>query len=574
MKSYFLKLKKYFFFAALFSFFINILYLTFPIYMLSIYDRVLASYSKPTLYTVTAGAIFAYLVYGVLNFLRSRLLVYVSVKMDRDLRDDIFHELVLDSSRLRGMGYRQGMNDLNTLRQYLTGSAIFSFFDLPWTPIYLLIIYIMHPVLGMVATAGGVVIFILGYLQEKLSKSSIELANIENSRASALMHTAFRNAEVVNGMGMSKAVLRRWAEIHDRTILLQTIASKHAGLLQTMSKVVRQLMQVFVYGIGAYLTLEHRSTAGIMIAASIIMGKALMPVEQLMATWKMTVDARQAYRRLSEFWKVIKEKREPMELPPPKGRLDLEGVSLEVAQRPLLSDLSFSLAPGETLAVIGPSGAGKSTLCRVLLGLWEPTAGKVRLDGADIHAWDREKVGRFVGYLPQDVELFPGTIAENIARMGEVDSEQVIAAAKMAGIHQLILRFPDGYDTLISSPGGVILSGGQRQRVGLARALYGDVRLVVLDEPNSNLDEDGERSLLGAIVQMKKRGVSVILVTHKPGILGVADKILVMRGGKMVMFGPRDKVFGALSGKPAAVQSAGTAAPRGVSRPVGPVDRG
>ncbi len=549
MKEYLLKLKRHFFFAALFSLFINVLYLTFPIYMLAIYDRVLVSYSKPTLYTITFGAIFAYVVYGILSFLRSRLLVYVSVRIDRDLRDDIFHALVLDSSRLDKSGYRQGISDLNIIRQYLAGSAIFSLFDLPWTPIYLIIIYFMHPILGGVATAGGLVIFILGFLQEKLSKESIELSNIEHQRANSLMYMTLGNAEPVNAMGMSRSMLRLWAAIHDRSLLLQTVASKHAGLLQSISRVVRQLMQVFIYGIGAYLTLEHKSTAGIMIAASIIMGKALMPVEQLMATWKMTVDARQAYRRLSEFWDRIQSRPQPMELPPPAGRLDLEGVSLAVDDRTLLNNVSFHLDPGETLGVIGPSGAGKSTLCRVLLGLWEPTAGNVRLDGSDIHGWDRENLGRYIGYLPQDVVLFPGTVAENIARMGEVVPERVIKAAKEAGVHDLILRLPKGYDTPIAQPGGVILSGGQRQRVGLARALYGDIKLLVLDEPNSNLDEEGERRLIQALILMKQRGVTTVLVTHKPGILGVADKILVMREGTVVMFGPRDKVFGALAGQ-------------------------
>ncbi len=548
MKEYLLTLKKDFAYAALFSLFINILYLTFPIYMLAIYDRVLASYSMPTLMTVTAGAIFAYFVYGFLNVVRSRLLIFVSVKIDRDLRNNVFYELLSTAAGVGQSGYRQGIADLNLLRQYLTGAAIFSLFDLPWTPIYLLIIFIMHPVLGMVALGGGVVIFILGYLQEKLSKPSIELANLENQKANSLFASAIRNAEVVNSMGMTKGLLQRWANIHDRVILLQTIASKHASILQNLTKVVRQLMQVFVYGIGAYLTLEHKSTAGIMIAASIIMGKALMPIEQLMGTWKMTIEARQAYRRLSDFWEQIKERRRPMDLPAPKGKVAAEEVSLLINDRPLLASISFTLEPGEIMGIIGPSGAGKTTLCRVLLGLWPPTAGKVRLDGSDITHWDREKLGNYIGYLPQDVELFPGTVAENIARMGDVDPLKVVEAAQRAGIHELILQFPHGYDTDIGE-GGAILSGGQRQRLGLARALYGNPCLIILDEPNSNLDDEGEKMLIHSLQELKKKNVTVILVTHRPGILGIVDKVLMLKGGAMTVFGPRDKVFAILSGK-------------------------
>ncbi len=539
---------KYFGFAAVFSLFINILGLTFPIYMLAIYDRVLSSYSMPTLMTITVAALFALVVNSVLIFLRSRLLVMAGVDIDNTLSAPVFAEMLKDSSSIQKSGYSAGLRDVNQLRNYLGGNAIFALFDMPWVPIYLLFIYLIHPVMGMVATAGVVVVFILGIGQELLTRKRLELANNVNNAAGNFTSLCFRNSESVGAMGMRSSALGRWKQLNDQVISLQTRASNAAGVLQSITQSFRMGMQVIIYGVGAYFTLKNECTAGVMIASSIIMGRALSPVDQAMATWKQTLEARSAYKRLNALMKKA-DVREPMDLPDPVGRLNVEGATLAVNGQYILRNITFSLAPGESMGLIGPSAAGKTTLSRVLLGIWPSMGGKVRLDGADVYKWDQEHLGKFIGYLPQDVELFPGTVSQNIARLGEVDSDEVIKAAKKAGVHDLVLHFPDGYDTVIGVPGGQVLSGGQRQRIALARALYGKPRLVVLDEPNSNLDEAGERALMQTIAVLKQERVTTVIVTHKPTILVSVDKVLVMQYGQVARFGPRQEVFQALSGQ-------------------------
>ncbi len=545
MKDFLSKWFKYFIFAGVFSFFINLLYLTFPIYMLSIYDRVLQSYSMPTLMTLTVGALFALCTLGTLDFIRSRLLVQAGVDMDNSYNSLILSEMLIDRTRIKQAGHAQGLSDLNRLRNYFAGSAVFSFFDMPWVPIYLIIIYFLHPMLGLVATGGAVAIIILGLLQEFVTKNKLGRANLLHSGNQKFLAVVLRNAEAVYSMGMVQHTVNRWKKLNNKVIDLQTRASKHAGMFQSMTKTLRISMQVFIYGVGAYLTLKNESTAGVMIAASIIMGRALQPIESGMATWKSTVEVRGAYQRLRNLFKT-EVKNEAMELPKPEGKLLVKEVSLAVEGRYLLRNISFMLEPGEQLGLIGASAAGKSTLCRVLIGIWPSMAGKVRLDGADVYQWDKEMLGKSIGYLPQDVELLPGTISDNIARMGEIDSEKIVKAAQEAGVHDMILQLPKGYDTIIDD-GGMMLSGGQRQLIGLARVLYDSPRLVVLDEPNSNLDQMGEMNLLRILDLLRLKKTTCIIVSHSSSFFQKVDKLLVMKEGATMLYGPREEVVRSLN---------------------------
>ncbi len=541
MKNFFKEWRPYLFYGAFFSMFINVLQLTFPIYMLQIYDRVLSSYSMPTLYVLTLAAVTAMIVMATLEFIRSRLLVRCGVAIDQALSRDVLDEL-LKKSALTGMQPNQAsLRDVNLLRNFFGGNAIFALFDIPWTPLFLAVIYLLHPLLGMVATAGAVALVILALINEKVSRKPLEAANVANGFSSKFVETARRNAQAVRSMGMVAGVTNRWQDFNDTVMKLQTQASRKSGLINSISGWIRQSMQVFIYGVGAWLTLEGESTAGIMIAASIIMGRALGPVQLGIGSWKHMIEARGAWGRLNETFSC-RVQDESMDLPEPKGQLAAEHVTFAIKQTIILRDINFSLEPGESLGLIGPSGAGKSTLCRLLLGLWPANSGAVRLDGADIFSWDQEKLGPHIGYLPQDVELFTGTVADNIARLEEVGSEKVVTAAKLAGVHELILTFPEGYDTRIGD-GGVVLSGGQRQRLGLARALYGNPKLVVLDEPNSNLDDEGEQALLASWPLLKANGTTLVVVSHKPGLLAGVDKILMLKAGQVAMFGPRDAVF-------------------------------
>jgi PrtD family type I secretion system ABC transporter len=432
------------------------------------------------------------------------------------------------------------------IRNYFAGNAMFALFDLPWVPIYILVIYLMHPLLGWLAIGGAVVLLVLGLFQELLTGKRFATARTIETSSGGLVAAGLRNAEVLTGMNMVRGFVDHWKNKQDRAVYLQTDAYRFAGMFSSVSNSFRTSMQVFVYGLGAYLVVQEESTVGIMIAASIIMRQALNPVNQVMSTWKQTVEARGAAKRLNRlFDRAVTPT--SMELPRPEGKLDVEAVGLSLANRPVLQNITFGLAPGELMGLIGPSGAGKSSLCRVLLGIWPGSSGKVRLDGADIFTWDGQSLGEHIGYLPQGVELFAGTVSENIARMGSIDPDKVVHAATLAGVHEMILRLPQGYDTQIGEAGSN-LSGGQRQRIGLARVFYGDPRLVILDEPNSNLDEPGEKALLSALRELKKQNVTTIMVTHKPSLLSFVDKVLLLKDGQMVMFGPRDGVFQKLAG--------------------------
>lgn len=524
--------------------FVNILQLTFSIYMLQVYDKVLTSYNLSTLAVITIAAVVSLVVLALLEWIRSRLLVRAGIEFDRMLSEPVLNLNLKNAAVPTGgapVPPQGNLRDVQTLRNFLGGNAVFAFFDLPWMPLYFALIFVLHPLLGWAAVMGGSLVFILGLLTERFTRRRLESANMLNGHASSFLGAAMRNASIVRAMGMIDNVTRRWSKMNDMVIRLQTRASRSAGLLHAVSRSLRVGLQVLIYAVGAYLTVMHESTAGVMIAASIIMGRALAPIDQAMATYKQSLEANGAYKRLRKTLDAPPAV-PSMDLPDPLGEITTEGLFFAAGGRQIIKGITFRLPAGQSVAVIGPSAAGKSTLCKLLLNIWSPTAGKVRIDRADITTWDSEKLGPFIGYLPQDVELFSGSVAENIARLGDVESEKIITAAQLAGVHQMILALPKGYDTQIGEHGAA-LSGGQRQRIGLARALYGNPRVVVLDEPNSNLDEEGEASLIQAVLNLKNQQATLVLVTHKPNILSIVDNIMYMQDGQIVLCGPRREVL-------------------------------
>ncbi len=541
MKQFFKEWRPYIAYGVLFSMFINLLQLTFPIYMLQIYDRVLTSYSMSTLAALTVAASAALMVMASLEFIRSRLLVRCGVAIDHALSRNVLDAVVKQAAFSGGPPQPATLRDVNVLRNFFAGSSIFTLFDAPWTPLFLAVIYFIHPLLGIVATFGAVLLLLFALINEVATQKPLTTAGTVNGFSMNFVETARRNAPAVRSMGMLGNISTRWQEFNDVVTQLQTQASRRAGLMQSLSSLLRQSMQVAIFATGAWLTLRGEATPGVIIASSIIMGRALAPVQGSIATWKSVVDARAAWKRLDVLFSQPKVQEE-MDLPAPKGQLSVEQVGFALQNAQILRGINFSLQPGESLGLIGPSGAGKSTLCQLLLGIWPATIGKVRLDGNDLYLWNQEKIGAFFGYLPQDVDLFAGTVAENIARMGQVDSDKVIAAAHKAGVHEMVLAFPKGYDTRIGQ-GGVILSGGQRQRIGLARAMYGEPKVVILDEPNSNLDSDGEAALLRAFAQLKEEETTLVVVSHKVSLLASLDKILMLQNGLQTAFGSREAVF-------------------------------
>lgn len=531
----------YFLFAGFFSLFINALFLTFPLYMLAVYDRVLASNSLPTLFTVKSMALMALVVLGTLDLCRSRLLVLAGIKLDRLLSRQVLNDMLRDLCRADSIRYTQGLKDINTLRTYLGGNSIFAFFDVPWIFIYLWVIYLVHPVLGATATAGAAVLFIAGLVQHRLTVKDIKTAGALNNQGRQWVLKSFRTAKELESMGMVAGAAAGFTRIHDRELELVERTGRMNQVLGAFTSSFGIFMQVVIYGAGAVLVLANEAGVGVIIAASIIMGRALAPVSQGIAAWKQTSGAKQAYDNLNRLFETAqkqgREDKDHLE-----GRLDIVNLSLDINETPVLSGIDFQLMPGEIMGLVGHNGAGKTCLCRLILGMWAPTGGRVELDGRDVCRLDRESLGRQLGYLPQSVELFAGTVKENIARMGAVDDEKVVEAAKTASAHDAILSFAQGYDTDIGEAGRS-LSGGQRQRVGLARAVYGRPGLVILDEPNSNLDEQGEKALLDTLNSLRSAGTTTIMITHKPELLGAADKILMLEQGRQVRFGLRQEVF-------------------------------
>jgi PrtD family type I secretion system ABC transporter len=548
MREYLEKCKFFFIYAGIFSFFINLLMLAYPIYMMQLFDRVFGSRSNETLVMLTIAVLGAFAVWAALEMLRSRLLVRAGVALDRLLGEPVLAELLRNTKAPSPAAQAASMRDVHTLRGFLTGPSIHAFFDAPWAPLYILLIYIFHPLFGVIATVGIALLFTLTWIDEKVTKPVLNRANDKFRESSRFLDSSLRNGEVVNAMNMGPAVGARWRRLNDEVLSLQALASNRAGTIMAFTKFLRYSLQIVMLAAGAYLIIDQHTTPGVMIAATLIFGRALAPVELATMSWKALIDARAAYARLSGLLAGAEEDSSPVELPAPQGRLNVDKVVFaRDISRPVLKGVSFELAPGESLGLIGPSGAGKSTLARVLLGLWSPVSGSVRIDGASIADWSAEQLGPHLGYLPQDVELFSGTVADNIARMGDpaANSERVIAAAKRAHVHELILAMPNGYETEIGD-GGARLSGGQRQRIALARAVYGTPRLVVLDEPNSNLDSEGEEALVKTLAQLKADGATVIVASHRPSLLAGVDKLLFLKEGRVEIFGPRQEALARL----------------------------
>ncbi|HCG40192.1 MAG TPA: type I secretion system permease/ATPase [Pseudomonas sp.] len=542
--------------VGFFSFFVNMLMLVPSFYMLQVYGRVVTSGSISTLVMLTLIMTVLMATMGSLEWTRSRIMVRLSTKLDVMLSRDVYRasfKRALDSGGMDASA--QPLNDLTGLRQFLTGNGLFAFFDTPWLPVYIGVMFLFHPWYGWIAIASALILLCLAAVNEKLTGKAIAEANKQNIAASLYTTKNLRNAEVIESMGMLHALMERWGARQKRVLALQSSASDKGGMVTSLSKTFRMLVQSLILGVGAYLAVKQEITPGLMIAGSILLGRALAPIDLMIGSWKGFISARSQYERLNEI--LDKQQAEPqrMSLPAPQGNVLVENlvVSAPGSKAPILKNISFAVQAGSVVGVIGPSASGKSTLARALLGVWAPQHGVVRLDGADINNWDKRELGPYVGYLPQDIELFEGTISENIARFGEIDAEKVIQAAKTAGVHEMILQLPDGYDTVIGSE-GVNLSGGQRQRVGLARAIYGTPRLIILDEPNSNLDEVGERALAQAIAQLKNTGATIFIITHRTNILAQLDRLLVLNNGTIGLYGPRELVMAELNKQQQAAQ--------------------
>jgi ATP-binding cassette subfamily C exporter for protease/lipase len=551
-------LRRVFFTVGAFSFVINLLMLVPSLYMLQVYDRVLTSRNESTLLMLTLLTVGLLALMASLEWVRSRLLVRAGAALDAELNARVYTAAFEGNLRGGGANAGQAISDLTGVRQFVTGNGVFAFFDAPWFPIYLAVVFLIHPWLGVLALCGAVVLIALAVTNQLATRGLLAQANAAAVQSANDATNNLRNAEAIEAMGMLTNLRTRWYDKYRKVLALQGVASDRAGTITSITKFVRITQQSLVLGLGALLAIDGKITPGGMIVASILMGRALAPVELLIGSWTQFLNARSAYDRLERLLKAFPKREERMPLPPPEGHLSLESVVAAApgTQAPILRGISFAVEAGNVLGVIGPTASGKSTLARLLVGVWPAMSGTVRLDGADVFKWDKEHLGNYVGYLPQDIELFGGTIAENIARFGEIDSEKVIQAARQAGVHEMILRFPKGYDTPIGVAGG-FLSGGQKQRIALARALYGDPSFLVLDEPNSNLDENGEAALVQAVQAHKAAGRTVVVITHRTSILSAVDKLLLLREGTVQAFGPRQQVLDAIAR--AAQQALGTA---------------
>lgn len=542
--------KHHFIYAGLFSSAVNLLYLVPVLYMLAVYDRVLSSGSLATLGTLTAIMVFLLVALGGFEWVRSYILITASNKLDLTLRERVFNASLRQAlfnpvSRNSSVP----LNDLLGLRQFLTSQGVFGFFDAPWVPVYVGVMFAFHPLFGLIAFISAIVMLGLAYYTEISTSKKLKRAQAEAELSGIRIVSSLRNAEVIDAMGMAKAVTHRLHLKGDRILSLQSEASKQAGRLSATSKVYRIVMQSLTLGLGAYLFIQGEVSGGLVIAGSLLLGRALAPIDLIVASWKGFAVARGQYERLSNILTAFPKGEERMELPIPTGNLSVENIIVVPpnTRTVVLQGINFNLNAGEALGIIGPSASGKTSLARVVLGVWPTRSGKVRLDGADINTWDRHSLGPYIGYLPQDIELFDGTIADNIGRLGKKNPEKIVTAAKQAGIHEMILRQPDGYDTLIGAASGA-LSAGQRQRIGFARAIYGEPKLLVLDEPNSNLDEQGDRGLVSAVQRIKSAGCTILIVSHRPAVLSSVDKLLYLRNGKQVAFGPREQVLRGLTG--------------------------
>ena len=534
---------------ALFSLCSNVLMLIPSIYMLQVYDRVITSRNAYTLLMLTVIAVLLLLTMGALDWVRSQILIRGAARFDMSMNAKVHKALADTEPSPSGETPLQAINDLSYVRQFLASPAPLAFFDVPWLPVYVVLLFLFHPLFGAITLAGMVILFALAMANELFTRSLLHAAGQEDTAATQRALRDFRHRELIDAMGMNEAVRTRWLDRHSEAIRLLSQAGERSNIVSTASQTLRIILQLAIVGIGALLVIDQLVTPGVMIAASVMISRALAPIDRLVGSWKTVIHARDAYRRLDRLLHNKPAPRPRMALPAPKGELQLDHVSVipPLADRAVLQGVSVRLAAGDFLGVVGPNASGKSSLGRAIVGVWKPQHGTVRLDGVDIAQVDRDALGPYLGYLPQDVALLDGTLSENIARFGPVDAKKVLAAAQLAGVHEMILRLPHGYDTQIGVS-GIELSGGQRQRIGLARALYGNPALVVLDEPNSNADELGEQALRRVLMTLKQRAEStVILITHRPSMVAVVDHILVLNNGQPQMLGPREQVLAKLT---------------------------
>jgi PrtD family type I secretion system ABC transporter len=544
------RLRSFVLLAGFASLVLNVALLMPAIYMMQVFDRVFTSGSVETLLMLALITLLFLTLGYFIDTVRTRALAWAGRSLDRKLAPFAIRNALEQAGRRTGRVDTDGLRDITQLRAFLSGPGVLALFDAPWATLYLVLITLMHPLLGLTAALGALVLVALGVLTDRLTREAAD-ETLRRSRASTrLAEKLARNAEAIIGMGMTNRAIARWGEQHDQLLEEQRKHVHASSSLASIARALRQVLQVLMLSIGAWLVIDMQASSGVMIAATILLARALQPVEHLISGWRVMLEARGAWRRLGERDATIPGASN-VALPAPTGRIEVERIAYAFsASRPaLIRNVSLSLAAGESLGVIGASASGKTTLVRLLLGLWQPQSGTVRLDGADISRWDRDALGEYLGYLPQDVELFAGTVAENIARLngasGAAASASIVQAARLAHAHEMILQLPEGYDTQIGE-GGAVLSGGQRQRVALARALYGDPRLVVLDEPNANLDSAGEVALLAALADLKARNVTVVMVTHNPTLMTALDKLAVLKNGTLEMLGASSAVMSRL----------------------------
>ena len=541
------RFKRTFIEIGIFSFFVNILMLAAPLYMLAVYDIVMPSKSIDTLIFVTAIIITFFVGMGILDFIRSKILLILSSKLDSMINEKIYDASFNLALKYPGKNTSQPFNDLNKIKAFLSGNAVLSFFDIPWFPIYIGIMFLFDPIYGIYGIVATIIIFIFTILNSTMTKKHFEHSMKAKTKSDAFLTNQLRNAEVVEAMGMRKPLFKKWMKHYYEFLHTNIEAGSKSSFYTNISKTFRMMSSSLMYGVGAILAITGHISPGMIIAGAVLLGRALAPITQLTATWKVFVEARVAYKRLNDLLNEFPENTQKISLPEIKGKIELNGVVTipPMSQNPVLKNINLNILPGECIGVIGPSGSGKSSLVKTILGLWLPAAGEIRIDNAEISQYNREELGKNIGYLPQDIELFEGTIAENIARFQEASPEEIIEAAQMAEVHELILQLPNGYETKIG-PGGANLSGGQRQRIALARALFRKPKIIILDEPNSNLDDAGEQALLKALSKLKGQS-TIIIVSHKVNILQITDKLAVLKNGTLQLYGPKNLVMQKLS---------------------------
>jgi len=544
-----LSFKSVFFQIGAFSLVLNLLMLVPAIYMMQVYDRVLSSRNDMTLAMLTILALVLFVWMGFQEWVRARILVRVGTRLDVMLHERAFNAAFVRNLQRRGGNPAQALQDLTSIRQFATGSGIFAFFDAPWAPIFIAVTILIHPVLGLFSLFAAAMMLVLALMNEYFTRPPLDEANVQAVAANAYANNNLRNAEVIEAMGLLPRIYDRWLVRQRRFLALQALASDRSAIINSVTKIARLAFQSLILGLAAWFAIDGFIAPGALVGAMVLMGRTLAPVEQIISVWRQWIAARASYHRLHDLLANYPATPEGMPLPKPLGDVLVENVTVVPpgSEKPVLNGLLFKINAGDIVGVVGPSAAGKSSLARALLGVWKPSVGSVRLGGVDVASWNKRELGPYLGYLPQDIELFEGTVAENIARFNELDSEQIVAAATAAGVHEMILRLPHGYDSSIGTD-GVSLSGGQRQRIALARALYGDPVLLVFDEPNSNLDEAGEVALIKLLRNLKSGGRTVVLITHKLSLLSSVDKLLALNEGALVAYGPRDQVIEFLKG--------------------------